>query len=152
MQVLPTTAQVQIVQESFAKVTPIAEAAAAIFYQRLFELDPSLELLFRGDMKQQGRKLMAMIAAAVRGLDNLSLLVPAVENLGRRHVNYGVSIKDYDTVGAALLWTLGQGLGASFTPVVAEAWSVVYGVLANTMIAAVERGASADRSHASPAA
>ena len=152
MQALPTTKQVKLVQESFAKVTPIAETAAALFYQRLFELDPSLQLLFHGDMKEQGRKLMAMIAAAVRGLDSLSLLVTAVENLGRRHANYGVSIKDYDTVGDALLWTLRQGLGAAFTPMVAEAWSVVYGVLANTMIAAVERGAGADRPHASLAA
>jgi len=152
MQALPTTKQVKLVQESFAKVTPIAETAAALFYQRLFELDPSLQLLFHGDMKEQGRKLIAMIAAAVRGLDSLSLLVTAVENLGRRHANYGVSIKDYDTVGDALLWTLRQGLGAAFTPMVAEAWSVVYGVLANTMIAAVERGAGADRPHASLAA
>jgi hemoglobin-like flavoprotein len=152
MQALPTTKQVKLVQESFAKVTPIAETAAALFYQRLFELDPSLQLLFHGNMKEQGRKLIAMIAAAVRGLDSLSLLVTAVENLGRRHANYGVSIKDYDTVGDALLWTLRQGLGAAFTPMVAEAWSVVYGVLANTMIAAVERGAGADRPHASLAA
>ena len=152
MQALPTTKQVKLVQESFAKVTPIAETAAALFYQRLFELDPSLQLLFHGDMKEQGKKLIAMIAAAVRGLDSLSLLVTAVENLGRRHANYGVSIKDYDTVGDALLWTLRQGLGAAFTPMVAEAWSVVYGVLANTMIAAVERGAGADRPHASLAA
>ncbi len=128
-----TPQQIRLVQESFAKVAPIADAAAAMFYTRLFELDPALSSLFRGDMQAQGRKLMQMIGAAVRGLDNLETLVPVVQQLGVRHTGYGVKEKDYDTVGAALLWTLEKGLGAQFTPDVRAAWTAVYGVLANTM-------------------
>ena len=129
-----STAQKDLVQETFARVEPIAEAAAAMFYDRLFELDPKLSKLFKGDMKAQGRKLMHMIKTAVKGLDNLDTLVPAVEDLGRRHVGYGVKDADYGTVGQALLWTLEQGLGAGFTPDVRDAWTAVYGVLSGTMI------------------
>lgn len=126
--------QIKLVQESFAKVAPIAEAAAAMFYQRLFELDPSLSKLFKGDMKAQGLKLMTMIAAAVRGLDDIEKLVPVLRQLGARHGNYGVKDSDYDTVGGALLWTLERGLGTAFTNEVKAAWTAVYGVLAKTMI------------------
>lgn len=128
--------QIRLVQESFSAVAPIAEAAAGMFYQRLFELDPSLSKLFKGDMKEQGRKLMTMIAAAVRGLDDLNALVPTVQKLGARHAVYGVMDDDYGTVGSALLWTLEQGLGPAFTPDVKAAWTEVYGVLAKTMIEA----------------
>lgn len=129
-----TPKQKLLVQATFAQVAPIAEQAAALFYQRLFELDPSLKALFHGDMTEQGKKLMRMIAMAVNGLDRLSELVPAVQDLGRRHVNYGVTAAHYDTVGAALLWTLAQGLGPAFTPEVRDAWGTVYGILAQTMI------------------
>ncbi len=126
--------QIRLVQESFAKVAPIADTAASMFYQRLFELDPSLAKLFRGDMTEQGRKLMTMIAAAVRGLADVNTLVPALQSLGARHGAYGVKYGDYDTVGAALLWTLERGLGPEFTPEVKCAWAAVYAVLAKTMI------------------
>src|SRR5262245_8873882 len=112
-----------LVQESFAKVVPISETAADLFYNRLFELDPSLRPLFKGDMKEQGRKLMDMIGVAVKGLDDLDKIVPAVQALGQRHVGYGVKDKDYDTVATALLWTLEQGLGQDFTPEVKTAWT-----------------------------
>ena len=131
-------AQITLVQQSFAKVAPIADAAAAMFYQRLFELDPALTKLFRGDMKDQGKKLMAMIAGAVRGLDRLDTLVPVLHKLGARHVGYGVKEKDYKTVGAALLWTLEKGLGSGFTHEVRAAWTVVYGLLAQTMLDAAK--------------
>ena len=131
-----TPFQIKLVQESFAKVTPISDEAAAIFYQKLFELNPQLRTLFRGDMVAQGRKLMGMIAAAVRGLDNVEKLLPAVQALGTRHAGYGVKEKDYATVAEALLFTLGQGMGPAFTPEVKAAWAEVYGVLANTMITA----------------
>jgi hemoglobin-like flavoprotein len=126
----------QLVQESFAKVVPIAEQAAALFYQNLFAQDPSLKPLFKGDMVEQGKKLMKMIATAVNGLDQLDAIVPAVQDLGRRHVQYGVTPQHYDTVGAALIQTLAQGLGPAFTPAVKEAWITVYGLLATTMKAA----------------
>lgn len=128
-----TPEQKQLVQDSFAQVTPIADQAAALFYQRLFTLDPSLKSLFKGDMEEQGRKLMKMIGTAVNGLDDLDAIVPAVQDLGRRHIGYGVKDEHYDTVGSALLWTLDQGLGDDFTPETKQAWTEVYGILATTM-------------------
>lgn len=130
------TEQIALVQDSFGHVLPIADTAATLFYTRLFELDPALRPLFRGDMQEQGRKLMAMLRLAVNGLNRLDTLVPAVQDLGRRHVGYNVQAAHYDTVGAALLWTLAQGLGEAFTPAVEAAWTAVYTVLATTMIAA----------------
>jgi hemoglobin-like flavoprotein len=128
-----TSRQVELVQTTWEKVVPITDQAAALFYGRLFELDPELKPLFKNDIKEQGRKLMQMITVAVRGLGDLGKLVPAVEDLGQRHVGYGVRKKDYETVGAALLWTLEKGLGEAFTPEVEEAWFTTYHTLAITM-------------------
>jgi hemoglobin-like flavoprotein len=125
--------QKELVQTSFEQVRPIADAAAALFYNRLFELDPTLRPLFKGDMKEQGRKLMDMITLAVKGLDRPEALLPALAALGRRHAGYGVNKHDYETVGEALLWTLEQGLGPGFTPDVREAWEAVYGFVAGAM-------------------
>jgi hemoglobin-like flavoprotein len=133
--------QIVLVQSSWEKVKPISETAAALFYGRLFELDPSLKPLFKAPIEEQGRKLMGMITIAVNGLDRLEALVPAVQDLGARHVGYGVKDHHYDTVGAALLWTLEQGLGPDFTPEVREAWSQTYSVLADTMRGAVAEAA-----------
>src|SRR6476619_5073624 len=105
-----TLTEKNLVQQSFAQVAPIADVAAELFYGRLFELDPSLKPMFRSDMKDQGRKLMQMLAVVVKGLDRLEEILPAVHQLGRRHADYGVRDEDYDTVGAALLWTLEKGL------------------------------------------
>ena len=128
-----TVRQKDLVQGTFASIATIADDAAILFYQRLFELDPSLRSMFRGDKAEQRKKLMQMITAAVKGLDRLDQLVPVVQNLGRRHAGYGVQDSHYDTVGAALLWTLEAGLGRQFTPEVKEAWATVYGLLATTM-------------------
>lgn len=133
----------ELVQESFAQVEPIAEAAAEMFYNRLFELDGNLRSLFTGDMKDQGRKLMSTLKIAVKGLDDLEKLVPVVQDLGRRHGTYGVQDPDYVTVAEALLWTLEQGLGDAFTAEVKAAWSKIYSVLADTMIAAATEAAAA---------
>ena len=122
-----------LVQQTFADVVPIADVAARLFYARLFELDPALEPLFTGDMEEQGRKLMQMLTVAVRGLDRLDELVPAVRALGQRHVGYGARDEHYATVGSALLWTLEHGLGDAFTLEVRDAWAAVYSVLADTM-------------------
>ncbi|MAT50489.1 MAG: hemin receptor [Porticoccaceae bacterium] len=129
------------VQSTFSKVAPISEQAAALFYGRLFELDPSLKPLFKGDMREQGIKLMKMLAIAVNSLRDPDTLIPAVENLGVRHIDYGVEDSHYDTVGAALLWTLGQGLGDDFTPDVEAAWTEVYGTLASVMKTAAQKAA-----------
>jgi hemoglobin-like flavoprotein len=128
-----TNEQVLLVQQTFAKVAPIADQAAAMFYKRLFETDPSARALFKIDMTEQGRKLMQMIGIAVAGLSKPETIRAAVEDLGRRHVGYGVSEAQYDTVGAALLWTLGQGLGPAFTKEVEAAWTEAYTLLATIM-------------------
>ena len=128
-----TDAQKALVQNSFATVATIADDAAVLFYQRLFELDPSLRPMFRGDMAEQRKKLMQMLTAAVKGLDRLEQLVPVVKDLGRRHAGYGVEDRHYDTVAEALLWTLEAGLGRAFTPEVKAAWVAVYTLLATTM-------------------
>ena len=134
-----TPKEIQLVQASFAKVAPVAEKAAETFYNRLFALDPSLRALFKGDMAEQGKRLMAMLAVTVNGLNNIEDLVPAVQDLGRRHAGYGVKNEHYDTVGGTLLDTLGTALGDAFTPEIKAAWGTVYGVLSSTMIEAANR-------------
>ena len=128
-----TPKQIQLVQETLQQITPISDTAASLFYNRLFTLDPTLRPLFRTDMNTQGKKLMAMLKLAVRGLDRPYAIVPAVQQLGQRHVRYGIRPQQYATVGEALLWTLQQGLGDDFTPEVAEAWTAAYALLANDM-------------------
>ena len=128
-----TPEQIRLVQDSFAKVLPIADVAAELFYGRLFELDPSLRGMFRGDMQEQGRKLMNMLKVAVVNLERLGGIVPAVRALGERHARYGVEERHYHTVAAALLWTLEKGLGEDFTPEVQAAWVEVYTLLSNVM-------------------
>jgi hemoglobin-like flavoprotein len=140
-----TPDQVKAIQESFTKVTPISEQAAAMFYGRLFEIDPALKPLFHGDMKEQGRKLMATLAVVVNSLDNLGAVLPAASALAKRHVAYGVKPAHYTPVGESLLWTLQQGLGAGWTAELAAAWSAAYGVLSEYMIAeAYGRSAAAE--------
>lgn len=129
-----TPDQIKLVQESFAKVAPISEPAAALFYGRLFEIAPAVKPLFRGDMAEQGRKLMATLAVVVNGLNNLAVILPAASALAKRHVAYGVNAADYAPVGEALLWTLERGLGADWTPELAAAWATAYGVLSSYMI------------------
>jgi len=135
--------QITLVQSTWSKVLPISEKAAELFYNRLFETDPSTKVLFKGDMKTQGKKLMDMITAAVNGLNNLEGLVPTVQDLGRRHGGYGVQEKHYGSVASALLWTLEQGLGEAFTPEVKSAWTETYMVLAGVMKDASAKAAKA---------
>jgi len=125
--------KIALVRNSWQKVLPIKAAAAGLFYGRLFELDPSLRPMFKGDMAEQGAKLMTMLNMVVASLDNLGPLLGRVEELGRRHVDYGVTEAHYDTVGDALLWTLEKGLGEHFTPAVKSAWADAYGTLATVM-------------------
>ena len=143
-----TPRDIELAQDSFAKVAPIADQAAAMFYARLFELDPALKALFQGDMVEQGKRLMEMIGAAVKGLDDLESLVPVVQDLGRRHARYGVKSAHYETVGQALLETLAKALGEAFTDDVERAWATVYGVLSTTMIGAAEDAAAPRSSEA----
>ncbi|MEJ8822470.1 globin family protein [Variovorax humicola] len=137
-----TPNQIELVQSSFAKVVPISDQAAAIFYARLFELAPDVRALFKGDMAEQGRKLMNMLGSVTRQLGNLDTLVPVAQRLAERHVGYGAEPAHYAVVGAALIDTLDKGLGAEFTPDVRAAWETAYGTLSGVMIAAAEKPAA----------
>lgn len=128
----------RLVRESFAKVAPNATAVGSMFYERLFVLDPALRPLFKGDMGEQGRKLMAMIGTAVANLHRLHTILPTVQDLGRRHAGYGVEPSHYQTVAEALLWTLEQGLGGEFTPETRQAWAECYTTVASAMQQAAE--------------
>jgi hemoglobin-like flavoprotein len=129
-----TPDQVQLVQDSFAKVVPISETAAVLFYDRLFEIAPQVKAMFPADMTEQRRKLMATLAAVVNGLGNLTSILPAASALAKRHVSYGAKAEHYPVVGAALLWTLEKGLGDGWTPEIAQAWTTAYGTLSGYMI------------------
>ena len=128
-----TPEQITLVKESWVKLVPIRDRAATLFYERLFSLDPPLQKLFSGDMAEQGQKLMVTISTVVTSLDKLELILPVIKDLGRRHVGYGVKDSDYDNVGAALLWTLEQGLGDTFTSDIKQAWTEAYTLLATVM-------------------
>jgi methyl-accepting chemotaxis protein len=128
-----TARQKKLVQESFKKVVPIAPTAATLFYERLFELDPSLRTLFKTNLEEQGRKLMSALATLVRGLDDLEGALPIILKMGSQHATYGVKPEHYPTVGRALLDTLKKGLGKSFTAEHRDAWSTVYSTVAAIM-------------------
>ena len=134
-----TPDQISMVQTSFKKVVPIADTAADLFYDRLFEIAPDVRSMFPDDIKDQKKKLIAMLASAVANLHQVEAILPAVENLGKRHVAYGVTAKHYEPVGAALLWTLEQGLGPDFTPPVKAAWTEAYTTLSGAMKGAAAR-------------
>src|SRR6201986_5570514 len=129
-----TADQVQLVYQSFSKVSPISEQAAVIFYDRLFEVAPSVRALFPDDMKEQRKKLMATLAVVVNGLTNIEAVLPAASALAKRHVGYGAKPEHYPVVGAALLYTLEKGLGEAWTPDVASAWTTAYETLSGYMI------------------
>jgi len=135
-----TPEQIADVRSSFAAIRPISAQAAALFYTRLFQLDPSLRPMFTRDLQEQGRMLMQVLGVAVASLDRIQTLIPTLHDLGRRHAGYGVRDENYDVVAEALLWTLEQGLGPKFTPQVRDAWTTTYAVLARTM----QHGAAAN--------
>ena len=126
--------QINLVQESFAKVAPISEQAAVLFYDRLFEVAPAVKVMFPADMKEQRKKLMATLAVVVNGLSHLESVLPAASALAKRHVSYGARPEHYPVVGGALLWTLEKGLGEAWTADVADAWTAAYGTLSGYMI------------------
>jgi len=138
--------QKRLVRETWKQVMPIADTIADLFYRRLFQIDPPTRELFRAtDMFSQRKKLLQTLGFAISGLDNLDVLLSTVEDLGRRHARYGVTDKHYDYVGAALLWTLEQGLGRAWTPEVEQAWAEVYGLLSAVMRGAAEHARSASQ-------
>lgn len=135
--------QKKLVQETWSQVEPIADQAAALFYHRLFEIAPDVKPMFAAtDMKRQGQMLMQALSLTVKGLDEPAKLLPVLQKLGERHANYGVHDAHYDTVGEALLWTLGQGLGKSFTTPVKNAWATAYALVAGVMKDAAKKKAA----------
>ena len=130
-----TPEQIKLVQQSFAKVAPISEQAAVIFYDRLFEVAPSVKAMFPENMTEQRKKLMATLAVVVNGLSDLPSILPAASALAIRHVSYGARREHYPVVGAALLYTLEKGLGEAWTGDVADAWTTAYATLSNFMMA-----------------
>ena len=128
-----TKQQKKLVQASFKKVEPISDQAAEIFYNKLFEFDPSLRRMFKSDLSEQGKKLMATLKIAIKSLDDLNALVPVLQNLAAKHIDYGVSVEDYTTVGNSLIFGLKTGFGDEFTPELKEAWIEVYTTIANVM-------------------
>jgi hemoglobin-like flavoprotein len=131
-----TPAEIELVQTSFKSVVPIADQAADLFYGRLFEIAPEVRPLFPADLSDQKKKLMGMLATAVTNLHQVETIIPAVQDLGRRHIGYGVTEAHYQPVGEALIWTLDKGLGEAFTPEVKGAWLAAYTTLAGVMTAA----------------
>ena len=136
-----TPEEIKLVKDLWALVVPISETAAELFYGKLFELNPEVKAMFKGDMKEQGRKLMAILNTAVNALDKLDTIVPALQDMGKRHISYGVKDEHYDTVGEALIWTLGAGLKEAFTDETKDAWIKVYTLVADTMKTAAAEAA-----------
>ena len=116
-----TPRQSEIVKLSFGKIMPFKDQVAELFYCRLFELDPSLRLMFKSDMTEQKQKLMVALALVVTNLEKMDSLLPAIRELGRRHKSYGVRNRQYDVVGSALTWTLEIGLGTGWNKELADA-------------------------------
>ena len=133
-----TPRQIEIVKLSFGKIMPFKDQVAELFYYRLFELDPSLRLMFKSDMTEQKQKLMVALALVVTNLEKMDSLLPAIRELGRRHKSYGVRNRQYDVVGSALTWTLEIGLGTGWNKELADAWSNAYGRVAAAMIEGAE--------------
>ncbi len=129
-----TPDQIDLIQESFEKVVPIADGAATLFYGRLFEIAPQVKPMFKNDLTEQGRKLMSALGLVVNGLTDLDAVVPVAKSLAVKHVAYGVQAEHYQPVGEALIWTLGQGLGEDFTDDTRDAWLAAYTLLATVMI------------------
>jgi hemoglobin-like flavoprotein len=142
--------EVALIQTSFADVKPISEQAAALFYGRLFEIAPAVKPLFKGDMTEQGRKLMGTLAFVVNGLADLPSILPAASALAKRHVGYGAKPEHYGPVGEALLWTLAKGLGPKWTPEVSAAWVSAYSTLSGFMIAEAYGAAASSVSPGKP--
>ena len=135
--------QQALVRASFAKIAPISDQAGAMLYERMFAIDQGLRRLFAIDIETQGAKLMAVLKIAIANLHRLDEIMPTVRELGRRHAQYGVKDRDYDTGGIALLATLEAALGDEFTPAVRTAWRACHEVLVGEMKAAAaveERG------------
>jgi hemoglobin-like flavoprotein len=137
-----TGEQKVLLRQSFEKLVPLPKRFGLLFYQRLFELDPELRRLFRGDLDRQASMLAEALALGVLQLIDEEKISGHIRQLGARHHRYGVLDGHYDTFGQALLWTFEQRLGAEFTPTVRDAWLEAWEQLAEAMRAAARQAAS----------
>jgi hemoglobin-like flavoprotein len=138
-----TDAQIELVQSSFEHVLPIADTAGLLFYERIFTLAPAARSLFGDDISLQAKRTMAAVKTVVDGLDNLDSVASFLIRLGARHVRYGVQPEHFDVVGAALMWTLEQGLGDRFTPEVRDAWTAAWIIIVDAMLAGMRQAEAA---------
>lgn len=135
-----TTSDITLVKETFHRVVPIADQLAPLFYARLFELDPQLRSLFAGDMAEQGRTLINVVALTVAALERPTVIVTLLHDLAGRQLGPGTKEEHYLTVGTAWMWTLEKGLGPDFTPAVHAAWTSVFTYVIHTLVQAQREG------------
>lgn len=138
-----TPEQIRLVQESFARIVPIRDRVTGLIYERLFELDPGLRAMFRGDMARQRSRFALALAMMVHGLKNQGAIIPVLQELGRRHAGYGVRPGHYATLREALFWALERTFGDDFTPELREAWTRAYDLATSTMLEAAAQPAGA---------
>jgi hemoglobin-like flavoprotein len=141
-------ATIEVLRRSFARIAELRPDVTAVFYERLFEVAPSVRPLFTTDMEEQQRKLLYTLVTIVECVDKPEKLMNVLSTLGQRHVKYGAKPEHYDVVGSVLLWTFEKVLGPEFTPDVRQAWTEAYGVVANTMRAAAASSTASARAAA----
>jgi hemoglobin-like flavoprotein len=129
-----TSEQIAIVRKTWARIAPVTDRVAALFYERLFELDPGARGLFgTTDLRDHGRKLTQRLAAILDLLDRPDELLTAVGELGRRHAMHGVGWRHYGMAADALFTALECCLGPGFNPDARAAWSLAYWTVARAM-------------------
>lgn len=129
-----TDREIEIVRSTWTSAGADPDAAAALFYGKLFEEAPAVKPLFTADMTEQGRKLMQMISIAVNNMERVEEIVPALVALGERHEEYGAQPEHYPVVGAVLIDTLRTALGEGWSDEAEAAWSKTYDALASVML------------------
>lgn len=130
-----TEREIELVRSTWSAASADPDAAAALFYGKLFETAPGVKPLFTGDMKEQGRKLMQMIGIAVNNMERVPEIQPALVELAERHDGYGAEADHYPVVGDTLIDTLRTALGEAFTEEAEAAWAKTYGAIASVMLA-----------------
>ena len=128
-----TSDQIYLLRRSFSRVEQQSHVAALVFYRRLFELDPRVRPLFKGNIEEQARKVIEMLGLALSLSERPEGLQAELHELGARHAGYGVRDEHYETVGRAMLDMLSEVLAKEFTPATREAWTQFYGLMATRM-------------------
>jgi hemoglobin-like flavoprotein len=128
-----TPEQRRLVRDSLDVLREHAGPLSLLFYGKLFELDPSASRLFHNDLAQNGRKVIDTLAAVADSLADFDAVRPRLALLGRQHAEYGVRPDQYAIAAAALLWAIGQTLGADFDPPTRQAWSLALAAVVAAM-------------------